>query len=76
MADLDIFHAILKAFHEHPGKEYSFNQIAYLALGKGDPKNAGAVGRTINQYKQYFRQLGFGKGVKWSPNWESKWGQA
>lgn len=70
MADLDIFHTILRAFHDHPGKEYAFNQIAYFALRKGNPKNAGIVGRTIFQYQEYFRKSGFGKGVKWSPNWE------
>lgn len=70
MPGSDIFHAILKAFYYRPDKDYTFNQIANLALGKGDPKNSGVVGRTINQYKQYFRQSGYGKGVRWSPIWE------
>lgn len=70
MAEMDLFHNILKIYHEHPGKEYALNQLANLVLGKGDPKNAAKIGRTLNQFRQYFRTSGFGKAVKWSPIWE------
>jgi hypothetical protein len=69
MADLDLFEKVLKAFYQRPGKEYGLNQIANLVLGKGDPKNAATIGRALNQLYKYFRTSGFGKAVKWSPNW-------
>lgn len=70
MAEIDLFQNILKTYHKHPGKEYALNQLANLVLGKGDPKNAAIIGRTLNQFRQYFRTSGFGKAVKWSPIWE------
>lgn len=58
MKELDVFFAILKAFHEHPNKEYSLNQIAYLVLGKGNPQNAAIVGKIIFKFKKYFKNSG------------------
>ncbi len=54
MAEIDLFKKLLKTYHERPGKEYALNQLANLVLGKGDPKNAAIIGRTLNQFRQYF----------------------
>lgn len=68
--ELKIFEKIIASLSEHKGSYYALNQIAYFALGKGDPANTARVGRVINTYKRYFLSTGYGKATKWHPNWD------
>lgn len=66
----DLFEKIIRVWNRRTNREESltFNQIANLALGKGDYTNAKHVGLALNEFRDYFR-LPQGYGKKASVNW-------
>jgi len=66
----EIFEKIIAKWRRrtNPGEGLTLPQIANIALGNGNSRNAGLVGRTLNEFIVYFRPPSR-TGYKWEVNW-------
>lgn len=67
---LELFKKIITLWRRRsdPTEALTLTQIANIALGSGTPKNASTVGRTLNEFIEYF-DAPFGYGKKWKVKW-------
>jgi len=67
----DLFKKIISVWESRPDphEALTLNQIANRALGSGSPQNAGVVGRTLNEFIDYFSPPQ-GSAQKWRVNWK------
>ncbi len=72
MTNHEVFEAVVRAWlrRRDPSEPLTFNQIASLGLGVGNPRNAARVGQALNEYRQYF-ELPRPGGYKCRARWEA-----
>ena len=56
----ELFRAVVRDWKRRPDRveALALNQIAFMSLGKGNPKNAQRVGQMIHEFREYFIQSG------------------
>jgi hypothetical protein len=67
----ELFERIIKKWRKRsdPTEGLTLPQIANIALGNGNSRNASLVGSALNQFFQYFHPPRGPQGHKWKVNW-------